>query len=195
MIPTSLRTMADRDMPSTNRVSMVFLDRRPNKLASPQDLLEYVRREMDLIKRYQLGISLVQGIRMIRAIPGALKRMLSKDHCMATAVLTNVGNLTRFFPLPRRNGQLVAGDAVIESIEGFPPFRSRTHAAMGTYTYAKRLYLGLSYDAGHLREADARELLDRYVERIRRSIAEALGPDQSAPFLVRASEESLVRAK
>ncbi len=195
MIPTSLRGMSDRDMPAANRLTMAFLDRRPHRFASPRALLDNLRWEMDLIKRHQLGITLLHGICVVRVLPGGLKRMLLEDRCLSTCLLTNVGNLTRFFPLPRREGRLVAGDVAIEQIEGFPPFRPQTHASFVTFIYAKRLNLGLSYNADHFRAADGQDLMNRYTERLRQSVVDACGTDQPPGDVSSSQEKRRVRSK
>lgn len=182
MIPVSLRRGEDHLMPATNRVSMVFLDRKHTAPCSPDELLDGLRRDMSGVKRYDLGLPLLQGIGIARKLPGGLKNMLRADECLSTALLTNVLDPTLRIPLARRHHKLVVGDLLLEDLCGYAPRRPKTYACFAAIMYAGRLCITLAYDRGHLGPGGGEELLDLYVRRI---LTTMNGPAEDRPFAVR----------
>lgn len=168
MVPMSLRSAGDEAMTAANMVSYVYMDLRPHRFRSPRRLIKRVRFEMGLCKRWKAGLTLAQFIRVFRHFPGGLKRMLPEDRCMATTVLSNVGDLTRSIALPKRDdGLMVAGNVVLERYDVLPPVRPLTSASFGVNTYAGRLSLAVHCDPYLFSPADAQELLDAFVDQIK----------------------------
>jgi hypothetical protein len=174
----NLRTLADRRLPAANVVSMVFLDRRARDMGDPQRLLDSIHGEMSLIKRRQLGLTFVLSLRVCQWLPGGLDRMTRANTCAATAVLTNLGAVFNRCPLPYRDGHLVAGEAVLQGVDGLAPLRPLTCAAIVLLIYAGHLRITLHYDSRVLTAMDARELIDDFAARLRQSA------DVREPFAV-----------
>ncbi len=168
-VPINMRGPEDHAMPAADVVSMVFLDRRPGKFRSPKGLLWSIRLEMNLVKRWRLGLTMIHSLRLFGKFRGGLQRLLPEHRCLATSVVSNLGEPVRDSSLPRSDGQLVAGDLLLERIEFLPPIRPMTRASFGVVCYAGRLTLSLNYDARHLRADEGRLLLDRFVEQLRQS--------------------------
>ena len=168
-VPINMRSEEDRTMPAADVVSMVFLDRRPGKFRSPKGLLWSIRLEMNLVKRWRLGLTMIHCLRLFGKFRGGLQVLLPENRCVATAVLSNLGEPVRNSSLPRLQGQLAAGDLLLERIELLPPIRPMTRASFGVVSYAGRLTLSLNYDARHLRADEGRLLLDRFVQQLRQS--------------------------
>jgi NRPS condensation-like uncharacterized protein len=166
MVPMSLRSAGDEAMTAANMVSYVYLDRRPHRFRSPRALIRSVRWEMGICKRWRAGLTLLQFIRLFRRLPGGLKRMLPEDRCVATTVLSNIGDLTRSIALPQRDGLLTAGNVVLERYDVLPPVRPLTSASFGVNTYAGRLCLAVHCDPHLFTPADAQELLGTFVGQI-----------------------------
>jgi hypothetical protein len=179
MIPTSLRGAGDEGMPAANRVAMVFLDRRPHKYARSRALLKSVRWEMKIIKQCRMGLTFLHAIRSLGRFPGGLRRMLPTSRCLATTMLTNLLDPTVHFRLPRRDGRVVAGNVVLDGIEGYAPVRPQTHATFATVFYAGQLSVGMLFDGQHLEASQAAELLDLLVQRL----LHPLGPTPSQEAL------------
>jgi hypothetical protein len=157
---------------------MVFNDRKPSRLSSPQGLIKLLRMQMGYCKRWRLGLSMIHLLRVARRFPGGLAWMLPVDRCVATCVLSNLGNLTGETVLPRRDGRLVAADVTLESVELLPPLRPMTHASFGAVSYAGRLAVSLAYDPRHFTRQGGRQLLDGFVEQLQRSLNDTPSPDR-----------------
>jgi len=168
-VPVNLRTLADRRLPAANVASMVFLDRRAPDLGDPQRLLQSIHEEMALIKRLHLGLTFVLSVQLCRWLPGGLERMTRARRCAATGILTNMGAPLNCCPLPRRQGRLAVGGAVLQGVDVLAPLRPLTCAAWAVMVYAGCLHITLHYDARVLTATDARALLDDFTARLRQS--------------------------
>ena len=89
---------------------------------------------------------------------------------MATSVLTNLGRPFANSLLPRQDGKIVAGDIVLEAVEGVVPLRPHTCAGFALTTYADQLNIVLHYDLRVLTQNQAEDLLNTYVGFVRNAI-------------------------
>jgi hypothetical protein len=67
----------------------------------------------------------------------------------------------------------MAGNVTVEDIESVSPLGAYTYAAIAVAHYARRLRITLHYDSRPLSPAQAADLLETYVRRIRASAAAA----------------------
>ena len=170
-IPMDLRADWSQNLPASNAVSMVFLDRQRPDCGDPMQLLHGIHEEMDLIKRHQLGFTFLLSLKVKRSLPGGLPRAMQRNsECMATSVLTNLGRPFANSQLPRKDGKIVAGDVVLETVEALAPLRPYTCAAFSLTTYADQLNIVLHYDIRVLAPNLAEDLLNTYVGFVRNSI-------------------------
>jgi NRPS condensation-like uncharacterized protein len=182
-VPVSLRTAALDRLPAANAASMVFLDRRPHDTSDPDRLLASIHKEMQLIKRMQLGLTFVLCLGLRRWLPGFAPAeggdALAKsggvsckpraDRCFSTAILTNLGTLLGRCPLADERGRVRAGGAILEDMDLLPPLRPLTSAAFTAWSYAHRLNFTLHYDPRVLEAGHAAELLDDMIGSVQRS--------------------------
>ena len=172
-VPVSLRTEEHRRLPAANVVSMAFVERRPKDLANPESLLQGLHREMALVKLLHLGQAFVVGTGLVERLPHKLLHAIRPGRCWASGVLSNMGVLLGDSPLPKQDGRLELGGAVLEQIEMLPPLRPGTHAAFAALTYAGRLSLSLHYDSRAIDQSQAADLIDAYVRQLQSSMAPA----------------------
>lgn len=169
-VPVSLRDFTSDDMPATNIMSLVFLDRRRSNLRDPNSLLLSLNEEMNLIKRNKLGLTFVLSLAAVRSVTGSLaKSMPSDEDCLATAVLTNPGVLFKNSSLADEHGCLVAGDNRLIDVEFMAPFRPNTHATFSAYTYAEELRITTHFDQRSLGSGDAQKLHSTLIQRLGQS--------------------------
>ncbi len=177
VMPTNLREKLDRRMPSANKMSYAFLTRRPRECDEPAALLEGLRKETEAIKYWRMGQAFVAGMGAFMQIPGATRLVASRHWCMATAVLSNIGDPAWHFwtEFPRRDGLLAMGDVRLERIVASPPLRPKTRTCVVATRYAGRLTLTVRCARQLFRPADSRRFLALYVKRLDETLA-APGP-------------------
>ncbi len=164
-IATSLRGPSEASMSAANVVSMVFLNRSHQDIAS-QDLLSGITTETTLIKEQRLGVVLPRVIRRLGRYPGAIDRFLKLPVCSATAVLTNLGRPFADSPLTGKDGLLRVGPITLESLETMPPVRPKTRASISVNYYGGSLSVTLRYDSTVLTKNQAMELLGNFTARL-----------------------------
>jgi len=181
--PINMRLPFDRKTPAANLVSHVFYDVKQRDLADPETLLASLSEAGLRNRRDRAGLSWLWGLQAVAwtQIGFAIDPWIRR--CTTTALLTNVGGPLDRIPLPRRDGQIVVGDATLEEIDLVAPLRAMTQASIAVHVYADRLGLTLNYDSAALTPADAGRLMDSYVNRIRESATASTvqyGPEQNA---------------
>ncbi|MDZ7618074.1 MAG: hypothetical protein U1E05_13805 [Patescibacteria group bacterium] len=169
MAPTNLRVPGDEATPAANLVSMNYLDRRPGRWKDAARLLASIHREMRLLKRVKAGITLIRAIEFVEMLPGGLRRLLPFDRCLATAVLSNMGQVEHTIRFPRTDGIYRVGDVVVEGISAAPPLRPMTRASFVALTYAGRLHITLHFDSHVMRDQEGHNLLADFAGRLRQS--------------------------
>jgi hypothetical protein len=179
MMPTDLRTTDDYETPATNKVAYTFLNRTPAELDQTEDLLQSIRRETLEIKNERRGVRFADTLAACFAVKGLMPVMLSFPFCMATTLLSNVGDPSRRFTarFPRSKGRVVCGNLVLEEITGAPPLRRKTRATISAFAYNRRLTLSARCDPFTFTADDTQEFLDLYSGRLRSHVA----PREVAP--------------
>jgi len=167
MVPVSLRTADDADLPAANVVAMVFMDRHLGVYRHAGWLLKSIEWESWLLKKFRFGLAFVRGCGLFGLLRGGLEFMTRGNRCYATAVLSNMGQVFHEAPLARRDGLLVAGGLTLESVESAPPVRPFTSIGMSLVTYAGRLAVVMNYDRQRFSPEAAEALFGYYLEQIR----------------------------
>ena len=170
-VPVNLRSHGDQQMPVTNLLGYWFLERKPGDLVAHEELLCGIRDEMKVVRKYRLPLFFIGGLGYASRFPGIMRRLLRSRHTFATVVLSNVGRMLPRTPLPRQNRKLICGGAVLERITGIPPIRPGTRVAVAFGYYAGETYVVLQWDPHTFDYAGAEQLLEAYVERLRKSAA------------------------
>ncbi|MDZ7617330.1 MAG: condensation domain-containing protein, partial [Patescibacteria group bacterium] len=173
-VPQNLRVAADRWMPAANKVTMCFMTRARSACDRSDVLLKGIGSEMAAAKHWLRGKGLLRAMRLAQAIPWLRHVFLASDPCLATVVLSNLGDYGRWFcdSLPRDGAFTRAGNLRVESILSLPPVRPNTHAAFCAASYGGIFRISLRRDPRCLSRADALELLALYVSQIARLLQE-----------------------
>jgi hypothetical protein len=101
--------------------------------------------------------------------------------CQITGFFSNLGPVLNRCSLPSRDGRLVCGNVVLDSIDFVIPRRPFVDVSSCVYTYAGRLHVLLHPDPRVLSEQDSSEMLQAYVQGIRRSAASDSGAGPRSP--------------
>jgi len=169
-VPTNLRENGDRHMPAANVVSMVFLDRNDRDFADPDRLLRGINRRIRHVKYCRLGLLFVLSLPVLRLLPGGLGRQTPDFRCVATCVLSNLGNVFQNTTLPQKDGKLVIGDVTLDEVAFLPPIRPFTDTSFGLFSYAGKLNVTLQYDPRLLSAEDSQDLIDMFRAQTQKSI-------------------------
>lgn len=166
LVPVDLRTRGDEFLPAANRMTFSFVVRNAREGRDPAQLLASIRDETQYVKSYGVGLDFLHALGLLHARDW-MHRIAGTRRCLATAVLTNMGDPTRRFQrFPRREGRCEIGDVILESITGSPPIRPLTRCAFGIGVYAGRIVLNARCDARHFFAGDAERLVTMFAERL-----------------------------
>jgi hypothetical protein len=168
MMPTDLREKEDILMPAANMTAYSFITRSTKQCYDPQALLRGVRDETLRIKREKSGKRFIDAVMASHSIPGLLEFLLRRNRCLATVVLSNVGDPSRRFlaRFPREGGKVRCGNLRLEHVAGVPPLRQLCRATVSVVTYGRELAVHVRCDPHHLTREDAREFLKLFVSRL-----------------------------
>jgi hypothetical protein len=169
-MPTNLRGRRDAAMPAANVIGYAFVERQLGRRADPDRLLDSLVRETASIKRDRPGLLFLGGLGFACGFRGLVPWMLRRRRSFATATLSNLGKLWVRSPLPRVDGKLVAGGAVLQRVSGAPPIRPLTRAGFVALDYNRQLTITLRCDPECFSRAQSQALLDRFLARLRQSI-------------------------
>jgi len=167
-VPQNLREAADRWMPASNKVTMCFITRGQNSCRSPSTLLKTIGVEMAAARYWLRGKSLIRAMGVAQAIPVLERRFLEQGRCLATVVLSNLGDYDQWFcsSLPREGRLIRAGNVRLESIVLLAPVRPQTHAAFCVATYGGILRVSVRHDPKAFSDERAEELLALYASKV-----------------------------
>jgi hypothetical protein len=163
LIPMDLRQLADRRLPSCNRVTFAFLTRRLDQCGP--DLSQALKAEHDYIRHYRTDLDFLRGLEFARdhrLLPMLLRLPIS----LSSAVLSNMGTVTpvRGFGLEKDGVRL--GDALCHHASGASPVRSGTLASFSLCSLGGRLAIGLRCARPEIGEQAESNLLDRFTRRL-----------------------------
>ena len=171
MVPMNLRSSADRSLPAANKVGMIFLDRCKDDFPDPARLLSGIARELQLIKERRLGLIFVYALQMLSVLPGGMKSVARLDKCTVSTIFSNMGRMLRRCPLPKNDGQHVAGNVTLQQIDGVIPIFPYNCASFLSIDYAHRLTVTLHYDPRPMSAAQATDLASAFARRVRATAA------------------------
>lgn len=166
IVPMSIRTMRDRELPACNRVAIIQLDRREETIVDKHALNQSVNRELGIIRNAELQKIFLMMMKLFSAIPFSLKARASQHKCLAMALLTNVGRPMLKTGLEKRGLRVAMGNAELKRFELVPPIRYGTPVTFAASQYAGQLTLTMHVDTRFIRMQDARQLLDDLGNRI-----------------------------
>ncbi len=169
MTPVSLRSRSDRDVPATNMVSTILIDRRGRSLRNRDRLLKLIHKDMEMVKRFRLGYTFVLLLKLFRYTPGGLSWIARSEGLLSSVFFANLGRLFARSPLPKSEGRLISGNLTLERIEIVSPLRPKNCVSVAASFYAGRLGLTLHYDSRVLSEEQAGNLFYRFLNCLKES--------------------------
>ena len=168
MMPNDLRGKDEITMPAANMTAYTFISRSSDECDNLPALLKSLRDETLQIKRDQGGKRFIDAIMLGMNIPGLINFLLGRNRCLATVILSNVGDPSRRFlaRFPREGGKVRCGNIRLEQISGVPPLRPLSRATISIVTYGREFAINVRCDPRTLSQRDAKEFLDLFASRL-----------------------------
>jgi len=175
MMPVDLRGKDEITMPAANMTGYSFITRSSKDCDDTNKLLQSIRDETLRIKRDKIGHRFMNAVTLGLLVPGFIKFLLGRKRCLATVVLSNVGDPSRRFlsRFPRKQGKVRCGNVRLESISGVPPLRPLSRATVSIVTYGREFAINVRCDPQTMSLEDANEFIDLYVSRLQRHLPNA----------------------
>ncbi len=173
VMPVSMRTPDHDAISAANVLSYVFHSYRRRQILQPQALLAAIHRKSQQMINRNEGAAMLHGFALTRWVPGLfrLSQKLQPDY--ATAVMTNVGEVRRLFDrrFPLKRGRAVAGNVIIQSVDGIAPVRSNTNITVSFGAYGGELIMNLNRNTQLFSDAEAEDLLAQLAERLKTEVS------------------------
>jgi len=183
-VPTDMRSRADERMPAANRYTYIFLERRIADCGDWESLLPGLQRDFQERRQQGRGIQFLSSLQRAARFPQAMRWVLQRPTCFATAVLTNLSDpswrLRKRLPVDAE-GLMWLGKAQCLDIQiRTPPLRPGTRWGFGIFEYAGRMTISFRYDATSITSEAADAIMESYVRHWQTLLATAEGCRQSA---------------
>jgi NRPS condensation-like uncharacterized protein len=167
-MPLSMRMPQHRGIPACNMVSMMFFPRKADDCDDVDDLLQGIQKQTIKTLHNRLGNLLLAAIRRIRKVPGLLTLLLHSNRPFTTAILANVGEVRKHLGghFPHIKGRCIAGNIIIEHVDGVAPIRPGTRLAVSVGVYRRELIINTNCDQNHLSHTHSQQLIALFVSRL-----------------------------
>ena len=183
-VPTDMRSRADERMPAANRYTYIFLERRVGDCGDWESLLPGLQCDFQERRQQGRGIQFLSSLQRAARFPQAMRWVLQRPTCFATAVLTNLSDpswrLRKRLPVDAE-GLMWLGKAQCLDIQiRTPPLRPGTRWGFGIFEYAGRMTISFRYDSTSITSAAADAIMECYVNHWQTLLATSEDCRQSA---------------
>jgi NRPS condensation-like uncharacterized protein len=168
LMPVSMRSPDHDEISAANVVSYVFHSYRRHQIHEAQSLLATIHHKSHQMITRNEGAAMLHGFALTRWLPGLywLSQKLQPD--FATAVVTNVGEVRRLFDnrFPMKRGRAIAGNIMIQSVDGVAPVRQNTNITVAFGTYGGELIMHVNRNTSLFSETEADEMAAMLADRL-----------------------------
>ncbi len=164
VIPVNLRTRSDLKMSAANKFGYIFVTRHEQQLTNPDELLATLTAEAASLRRARYPVRFVRRLAFVKSLRFGFPVIFSPRRCLATAILSNLGDPTRRFRtrFPRQGGLIQVGNLVMTGFSATTPLRPLTRAGFFFNTYGNELTISARFDPTYFSVADVGTFLDFY---------------------------------
>ena len=180
LMPVSMRSPDHDEISAANVVSYVFHSYRRHQIQEPESLLAIIHHKSHQMINRNEGAAMLHGFALSRWVPGLYWLLQKLQPDFATAVVTNVGEVRRLFGnrFPMKRGRAVAGNIIIQSVDGVAPVRQNTNITVAFGTYGGELIINVNRNTSLFSESDADEMVAMLADHLV-AIAKTLDADDS----------------
>lgn len=167
VIPVNLRARRDLKMSAANKFGYMFVTRHEQQLTNPDKLLATLIAEAARLRRTKFPVRFVRRLALMQALRFVFPVVFSPNRCLATAIMSNLGDPTRRFRtrFPRQGGLIEVGNLVMTGFSATTPLRPFTRAGFFFNTYGNQLTISARFDPTYYSVADVSTFLDFYSAR------------------------------
>ncbi|MCA9060285.1 MAG: hypothetical protein KDA85_17370, partial [Planctomycetaceae bacterium] len=184
-VPISMRTAEHQSLPATNLVSYAFVTRRAAECDDPASLLQTIHQQTNDTLFHREGVVFLKVLKITCRLPFGFQLLLKLKPCLCTMVVANVGDVRRRFQgrFPLQNGKWIAGNVVVDRIDGVAPVRPNTRAAVSIGDYAGAVVINLRTDTSVLNPLASDQFFAGYIRRLEQlaQANHAITNDESEP--------------
>ncbi len=164
LMPYDLRGRNDMRMPATNRLSFTFMGRTSRQCDDLPELIRSLQLEIVDIKDTHVYLDFLNGLAVASKVPRLFRWALRNSNCMATAVITYTGDLSRgmnkLFPDVGEFRRI--GNALLQSVSGGPPVRRNTNISLGLCINWGQIHISAARNRTAFSARDCEEFLSLY---------------------------------
>lgn len=174
LVPVNRRPVDQPFFSACNLIGYKMLTRTAGDTESFPMLLKSIREEMAAVRKSPRGVhSFVKMLSRFDRL-GLLKRTIQRYDCFATVILSNLGNLDRYYaPIAEQeSGRLSLGDIQVRAIRCAPPRRPQTQITIVALTCGGELQLVSSRLGPGLNGPQTLEFLQRFRRTLLRAVRE-----------------------
>ena len=166
-VPIDMRVRHDVRAGAMNKIGFAFVIADRQACHDSDDLLGKVQMQVDAIRQLNLGNDFIYLFRSVRNFGWAVRRILQLPICFATAVLTNLGDVTaRQRQIRAASGQSTIGSLQLQSIIGWPPLRPNTQFGVGLCKFDHCLSIAMIFDGSVLTTQQIDALSKNFIGRL-----------------------------
>ena len=148
---------------------MINLDRKVGRWKSKTSFRKWLGREMGAVKKFRSGVTANRFLKLQKLMLGGWPMQKNDTACLATAIVSNFGNLSRLFcnESVTSSGKTIRfGDLAATRFRAITPLRPNTNLFFALFSYANRLNFNVTYNADQLRRTDVEFVLDSIKNRL-----------------------------
>ena len=176
LIPINMRNDFHKDIPASNILGYVFLDRSPEQCVNDKNFMATIDRDIQFIRDWSIGTMFLDGVRFFQRIPFALAYLASPRFCHSTTVVSNLGAFALALPQERfrREKTIRVPGLELKQLIGAPPVRPHTPITIGIITCGDRIFVNMTTEADYYRQGTADKFFNDCVDFLEQQTMEAV---------------------
>lgn len=168
LVPYNTRSTAELRAPAANGIGFRILSQTRRATRDWHALCQDLSAEMERVRceRSSDFMRMILWLSRLRLLSPIVRRW---SGCSATAVLSNLGDLSRLFgsDIPTIDGEWTFGDVRVTGLRAAPPSREGTHLCLVVFSYGGRLHFTTRCDGRGLTSGESQRMLDGYISRLK----------------------------
>lgn len=165
LMPLDLRTPEQAKLSAANVVTSSFIRRSAHQVRDRENLSSSLLHETICLKHRRHESDFMRQLISSPIRLNEAAKIYQEDSCHTSTIFSNAGDPTKRFlnEFPREDGMFTCGNLQLEEMNGSSPLRSMTRVAFNSFTYRRKLKIGIRCDPQFFTGSDGKILLDHFV--------------------------------